>query len=204
MSITIPSSSLVSQAPSFVSKTSQIGSPLTGKGLIRGGPLVAGVEVSVLLSESHNMAASATKLSLESGTQVTDHIIVDPADVTIVFEMSNVGGGADTARDVFETFKTLLESRELLELTTEHHVYKDMVILGVSPVHQAPYKGALNISVNLQQINFVRLQQVGRVNTKAGTATSKTADPATDAGQQDAEDDRSLLQKIQDLAVSNL
>jgi len=170
----------------FSSQTSQSGSPATANGLLRGGPLVAGVEVSVLLSEAHNLTANPTTLSLESGAQVTDHVIVNPDDVSVVFGMTNVASGADTARDVFETFKRMRDERQLLELTTEHHVYDNMVITAVNPMHQAPFKGALNVTIRLQQINFVRLESVGREpqQTRAGTPTSKTATGATNAGQQ--------------------
>lgn len=187
----------------FTSQTSQTGAPASSSGLLRGGPLVAGVEVSVLVSEAHNLTANATKLSLESGAQVTDHVIVNPDDVSVVFAMTNVGSGADTARDVFETFKRMRDNRELLELTTEHHVYENMVIIAVNPMHQAPYKGALNVSLRLQQINFVRLESVGRDsgNTPQGSPTSKTAAGTTNAGQQDPQPIRkSGLRKIGDAA----
>ena len=172
---------------SFTTQTTQTGAPLGTSGLLRGGPLVAGVEVSVLVSESHNLSASATKLSLESGAQVTDHVIVNPDDISVVFAMTNAGNGSDTARDVFETFKRMRDDRELVELTTEHHVYEDMVIIGISPLHQAPYKGALNVTLRLQQINFVRLESVGREprNLGQGTPTQKTGSGTTNAGQQD-------------------
>ena len=169
----------------FVSQTTQTGAPASSNGLLRGGPLVAGVEVSVLVSEAHNLTANATKLSLESGAQVTDHVIVNPDDVSVVFAMTNAGSGADAARDVFETFKRMRDDRELLELTTEHHVYENMVIIGVAPMHQAPYKGALNITLHLQQINFVQLHSVGRDPRNLNGTTSKTASPPVNAGQQD-------------------
>ena len=169
---------------SFLSQTTQTGAPAPTSGLLRGGPLVAGVEVAVLISEAHNLTANATKLSLESGAQVTDHVIVNPDDVSVVFSMTNAGDGAETARDVFETFKRMRDDRELVELTTEHHIYENMVITGISPMHQAPYKGALNVTLHLEQINFVQLESVGRVNLAGKTA--KTGAPPTNSGKQDA------------------
>jgi len=164
---------------------------------VRGGPLVAGVEVAVLISEAHNLTANATKLSMEDGAQVTDHVIVNPDDVSVVFSMTNAGDGAQTARDVFETFKRMRDDRTLVELATEHHVYENMVIVGVNPMHQAPYKGALNFTVHLQQINFVRLESVGREPQKLAGKTSKTAAAPTNAGKQDV-DKRTGAQKLAD------
>lgn len=151
-------------------------------GLLRGGPLLLGVEVSVLVSESHTLSASPTGLALESGALVTDHVIVNPAEVSVVFSMANAGGGTNAARDVFETFKAMLEGRELVELTTEHHVYENMVITGLSPMHQAPYKGAFTATLNLRQINFVSLDTGGRTSLGLGTITARTGWPVVNGG----------------------
>lgn len=154
-------------------------------GMLRGkGTLVAGVRVSVLISEGHNLTANPTKLALESGAQVTDHVIINPDDVSVTFAMTNTSGGSDAARDVLETFRKMMVGRELLELTTEHHIYENMVIIGIAPLHQAPYKGALNVTLRLQQVSFVRLESVGRHNTKG--AAKKTGAPKVNAGQQEA------------------
>ena len=162
--------------------------PALLRGPFEGGPLVAGVEVSVVLSEAHNFTASVSSFSLESGAQVCDHVIVNPDDVSIVFSMTNTGGGQETARDVFETFKRMRDERQLLELITEHYVYENMVLTSVSPMHQAPSKGALNFSIKLQQINFVQMERVGREagSLELDTPTSRTAVGPTNAGQQDA------------------
>ena len=184
---------------SFLSQTSQTGAPDPTSGLLRGGPLVAGVEVSVLVSEAHNLTADATKLSLESGARVTDHVIVNPDDVSVVFAMANAGEGADAARDALETFRRMRDERELVELATEHHVYENMVVTGVSPMHQAPYKGALNVTLHLQQIHFVRLESVGREPQSLAGKTSKTAAGPTNAGKQEPQPVRkSFFKEIKD------
>ena len=173
---------------SEVFRTNSQTAPGLLRGLFEGGPLVAGVEVSVLLSEAHSFTASVSGFSLESGAQVSDHVIVNPNEVSIVFSITNAGGGHETARDVLETFKRMRDQRQLLELITEHYVYENMVLTSVSPMHQAPYKGALNFSIKLQQINFVPLELVGREaqNLQPNTPTSKTATGPINAGQQQA------------------
>lgn len=175
-----------------LSKLTSSGISQTSPGLLRGqlesGPLVAGVEVSVVLSEAHNFTASVSSFSLESGAQVCDHVIVNPDEVSIVFSMTNTGAGQENARDVFETFKRMRDERQLLELITEHYVYENMVLTSISPMHQAPYKGALNFSIKLQQINFVQLELMGREegNLEPNTPTSRTAAGPSNGGQQEA------------------
>lgn len=146
----------------FLDRLSQAGAPSGVCGLLRGGRLVAGVEVSVLVSETHTRTASPTSVSLETGALVADHVIVNPAEVSVAFVMTNTGGGAEAARDALATFTFMLQNRQLLTLGTEHCVYENMVLTGVSPQHNAPFKGALTFTLNLQQINFVSLQSVGR------------------------------------------
>ena len=182
----------------FLSTAQQKLLPSVG-GLLRGGTLVAGVEVTVLLNETHNLTAQATKQALESGAQVTDHVIIAPASVTIGWEISNAGEGAMAAKDVFETFKTMLEARDKLELITEHFFYDNMVIVAVSPAHEAPYKGRLRGVVTLQQISEVQLETVGRVPIKIGK--NKTMDVEIEGGQQETKPpNKSMRKKIEEKA----
>lgn len=170
-------------------------------GLLRGGPLVAGVEVTLVRDEAHNLAAQVTQIPMESGAQVSDHIVLEPLAVTIGYEVSNVGEGRQQAKDVFETFKNILEKRELLELVTEHYVYANMALVSVSPFHSAPYKGRLQFTANLQQINFVEIESVGKAPAKlsGSGSTQKTASAEVKDGEQNTpEVTQSALKKIKD------
>ena len=166
---------------SFLPTSQQDQTPTT-QGVLRGGPLVAGIEVSVMLSESHTLNAQATKQALESGTQVSDHIIIDPDTVAIVYEVSNAGDGPMVARDVFETFKKMRDKRELFELITEHYVYDNMALINLTPLHAAPFKGRLQCTATFQRINQVKLQVVGREAKKV--PAKKGASAEVNAGTQ--------------------
>jgi len=177
----------------FLDTTQQNPVPTT-RGVLRGGPLVAGVEVSVMLSESHTLNANATRNALESGTQVSDHVIIDPYNLAIVFEVSNAGDGPMVARDVFDTFREMLEKRELMEVLTEHTIYDNMVLVGLTPLHAAPFKGRLQCTATLQRINQVKFQMVGRAANKV---KNKSASGQVQAGTQNTipvEDNGSLMQ----------
>lgn len=145
-----------------------------------GGPDVAGVEVSVLVSEAHQYTATLSKLALENGAQISDHVIINPESVTVVVNMSNAAGGSDAARSALEAFKDLLEQATPVELATEHYYYDNMVITSVTPDHRAPYKGSLSITLKLEKARFVELQTAGRdpaalpPNATARTPTTRT------------------------------
>lgn len=183
---------------SFAPITAQQNTTPHSQGILRGGPLVAGVEVSVVTSESHTLAATATKQSIESGAVVTDHVIITPASVSVVYEVSNTGDGPAVAKDVFETFKNMLEKRELIEVITEHYAYDNMVLVSLTPLHSAPYRGRLQCTATLQRVNQVKIQVVGRTPKQLGKgAVSKTGEAQTNAGPQNAPPvDKSWLEKL--------
>lgn len=155
-------------------------------GVIRGGPMVAGVEVSVVTSEQHTMTAKATQQAIESGAVVTDHVILDPLQLSVSCEIGNVGGSS-AARGVFEAFSAAMQKREPLEVITEHAVYKDMLILSLTPLHAAPFKGALQITAQMQQLKRVEFRVSGRTAVKLSTSRSadKTASAEVNRGKQE-------------------
>ena len=157
-------------------------------GILRGGHMLAGVEVSVMISESHSMSATATRTALESGAQVTDHVIQNPDEITVTFAMTNAGNGAANARDVIESFKKMKKEAQLIELATEHALYKDMVITALSFEHSAPYKGALRGTMNLQSIHKVELRVAGRQPENMEGTSQKTMSAPVDAGRQEPMD----------------
>jgi len=157
---------------------------MAATGIIRGGPIVAGVEVSVIISETHAMSAKATQQAIESGAAVTDHVILDPLQLSISCEVSNAGG-TDTARGVYESFRDLLTAREPVEVVTEHAIYGNMVFLSLNQLHAAPFKGALQITAQLQQIRQVEFRIVGRREGSLGTGAGKTAAAEVNAGKQE-------------------
>ena len=133
------------------------GAPSGAAGHLFGGPLVAGVEVSILKSETHSLKSTAVDTAMENGGVVSDHVILSPIEVTVGFAMTNAGRGADQARDVFETFTRLRGERTVLELVTEHTMHGNMVVIGVEMSHEAPFRGALAVTVNLRQIPLLFL-----------------------------------------------
>lgn len=181
----------------------------TLRGVLRGGPLIAGVEVSVRYSESHTLNASATRQTLESGAKVSDHVIIEPYSVSVSFEVTNTGDGPAAAKDVFETFKRMLEQRERVELITEHHIYDNMVLTGLGPVHEAPFKGRLKCTANLVQVKQAALEISGRIpqilSSSLNGIIQKTAAAAVSGGAQEGKTVvRSLASKILSKSTNSL
>lgn len=160
--------------------TSQEASPT----LLQQGKSLAGVPITVLQTESHNFTANVPKIALESGAQVSDHMILEPPTVSVSFVMTNAGDGKQRATDAFNAFKKMMEDRQLVEVVTEHTIYTDMVLVDLTPMHSAPYKGALTCSATFTKINFVKLESAGQA--PKGSKTSKTASAQKNGGRVEA------------------
>lgn len=142
---------------------------------------LAGVQINVKVSEQHSFEASVTKTAVEDGSQVAEHVTLIPAKVTVSFELTNNGDNLQKAQLAFERLRNLLSERKPVELKTEHALYTNMVLINLSPLHQAPFKGALKCSATFEQINFVKLEKTKLYKTNSKVA--KTAGSQTRAGE---------------------
>lgn len=162
--------------------------------IARPGNNVAGIPVSVKESESHAFTSTPIDTAVENGAILTDHVVVNPVEVEVVFDMVNTRsllsyfGTASTAFDAFEYFESLLSNRELVTLITEHKVYAHMLCIDFTPSHVAPFKGALKCTARFRQINFVTILSSGRQESQLGSGAKKTASQASQKGQQSAPD----------------
>ncbi len=173
--------------------------------VLRNGTLVAGVRVAVKTTEAHTYSSSPTKLALESGALVSDHVILDPEVVAVTFSMTNAGEGRSAAKDAFDAFTTMLKTRQLVELVTEHAIYTNMCLVSLTPLHSAPYKGALSCTATFQKIYFVELVSAGRAPKQLKKSAQKTASGTEQDGKVEAKKvDTTQARRIADKAVENI
>ena len=170
-------------ADSSTSSTVQSGEPAA---IVRKGVAIAGIQVSVKKSEAHTYTSQATELAMESGATVTDHVILKPVTLAVTVAMTNAGDGREAARDTFESF-------------VEHAIYTNMVITSLTPTHSAPYKGALEIGITFQQVNFVELQSVGRSPSALKGSAKKTGSAPVQSGKVEAKEaDKGIITQMYD------
>ena len=149
--------------------------------LLKQGTEIAGIHISVLTCEQHNFTSSVTNIPLENGVVIRDHVIVNPDKLTVNFECSNTD--SQSAQDTFEQFKQLRDNRELLEIITEHKIYKNLVLTEFSATHCAPYKGALQGTLVFEEVALVTVTAVGREPKKIKkTRSTKSMSKKVDIG----------------------
>lgn len=170
---------------------------------LRSGTQIAGVTVSVKESEAHSYTAEVTKLALESGSLISDHVIIEPEVVSITFSLTNAGQGRQAAKDAFNAFVSLFKERRLIELITEHAIYTDMVCTSITPMHSAPYKGSITCSATFQKIYFVSVASAGSISSRKPsqlkTPSGKSAEGQVQSGKVESPDtNKSGAAKIAD------
>lgn len=168
--------------------------------LLKQGQEIAGVHISVKKGEQHDRSARITDIPLESGESIRDHVILDPAKLSMNFECVNTD--SQSAQTSFDNFMTLMDNRDLLEIITDMCTYKNMVLTSVSISENAPVKNAFVGTCSFEEADYVVLTEIGRENVKKskGTAVdnSKSSSPKTERGtvndvNQDSEGSTTIL-----------
>ena len=150
-------------------------------GIVRQGSVVAGISVSVKEAESHSFTSQMTDIPLESGAVVSDHVIRQPDTLSVSIAMTNTSEDGDNY-SAFDQFYDMLETREPVEVITEHWVYNNMVLIGFTPNHSAPYRGAYTAECSFKKANMVTLNVVGKSSGKLKGGAKKTGSGTVNAG----------------------
>lgn len=150
-------------------------------GIVRKGSVVAGVSVSVKEAESHSFTSQMTDIPLESGAVVSDHVILQPEQLSVSIAMTNTSENGDNF-SAFDQFYEMLNSREPVEVITEHWIYTNMVLISFTPNHTAPFRQAYTAECVFKKANMVTLNVVGKSPTKLKGGAKKTGSGTVNAG----------------------
>lgn len=116
---------------------------------------VGNIAVDVRIRETHNISMRLTSYAVESGKRISEHIISDPNEVEIEFEVTNTDGGRERAKKAFQDFISLMEKRTTVDIITEHATYHNMVFVGFPAEHSAPNLGTLRATARFQQAGII-------------------------------------------------
>lgn len=142
---------------------------------------VGGIVIDGLLEESHSNTATATRLPIEDGSTISDHVTVDPDSVTIKGVITNtplfatlLQGGSlsglfgDRVTSAFEGIRQLMKDRKLLTVSTSLKVYTDMIIESFTPSKNGTTGQSMEFSMTLTKIKVVKSQTTNLPNTTIG------------------------------------
>jgi len=141
-------------------------------------PLFTGMEdviteipLDARLSSSYRFSAQVTEFPVESGAKITDHVHLDPEEVTLDGLVSDTpimeipatlrlrGDNEETAsgsrtQSAFDALHTVWKKRLLLTAVTEYQVYEDMILKSFE-VPRSTDEGGFRFSATLEQIVIV-------------------------------------------------
>lgn len=125
---------------------------------------VIGVPVDGRQAELHTLTAESSQFALEDGSQVSDHIVINPAEVEIPYVMSNFDGDEGSygqrATTSYNEFRQKLNSRQLYQVVTRHVLYENMALLETPAENTAPFSGRLFGSLRFKQVNQANVASV--------------------------------------------
>lgn len=154
---------------------------ITGKNIGR-------IFADVKISESHRFQSNVTEQTLEDGSVINEHVIPQQPQVTLQIAETNntmgsrLFGGSIGPQQTFDKLVQLWEHTVPLTITTQHKQYKNMVIANMPILHRAPYRNALQISLDLRQLRFAKLHVISYSGSTAGI--DKAASANVSGGQQ--------------------
>jgi hypothetical protein len=134
-------------------------------GIFNRTPAVATVFLDVIETRSIDRTQELTKHPIETGQQISDHVIKAP----IVFTLRGVMGNApletgetagERARNAYDALTTLFEEQTLIEIQTDFETLRSMIITSLTPVESAPFPGAMTVDIVAEQVTITNTQEV--------------------------------------------
>jgi hypothetical protein len=133
------------------------------------------------ISETHQLVAELSEQVLENASVISEHVILRPRTLVVIYEQPNGFDGKSRALDAWNTAKNLWQYRNPLAVLTTHELYSNLIIEHVSAVHEAPNLGKLSFTINLKQVYFANVTTVVDPSILA-TSVKLTAPTAKAAG----------------------
>ena len=164
--------------------------------------LIASIPVDQITGEFHSASANPTLYAVETGAQVSDHIVLDPDTVEISWLITNVDDNfsiyGTRAATQFDKIKEALRSRELYDVVTRHYLYKDMALISINAESTSPFVGQLVGRVSFQKFNKAQTQAVTveRLSSSAKQTASKQSDAGKVEAAENAETNKSFLEQL--------
>lgn len=152
--------------------------------------MMAGViPVTTREQEQYMFEADVTTNPVEQGALLSDHVILRPVRIDLVFEVNNIPDSS-AARALLGQLVDTWQNRQYIGLQTEHGQFNYMILRSINALNEAPEWGKLAFRASFQQVSPVSLDvqkyspdKVKPTEKTKGKKTPKRATPATNGGQ---------------------
>lgn len=119
------------------------------------------IPVSVITQEVYQYQSDVTRHAVESNVNFSDHVIQNPLQIEMEFEVSNydgLGPQANFAKTALDRAVAVWEGRQLFSLQTTHRLIQNVVCVSLRAVNEAPQWGKLGFHAVFQEVRLVTLQ----------------------------------------------
>jgi hypothetical protein len=163
--------------------------------LVKVGPTISNSIGGVLItldgsvSQTHARTAQVTEHPVEDGSDVTDHVRIDPIRVTIngIVTSTVLGQQGEGGREVdaWAALEAILEDRQPVTVTTTLRTYESMILASISTPRDASLAHAVAPVLEFRQVRIVKSQTTTLPPERIPAPAQKASAPATkDAGKQ--------------------
>ena len=138
---------------------------------------IAAIPVTIKKQEAYRFHADVTKYAMEDGSRVTDHVILDPLQIDVSFEVSNLYAESRlNPKYVFNLLTAAYKSRQAVQLATAHAILDNMVMTDLDIKNSVPEWMKLDCRASFTQLKYVKLELVDIDSSKVAF-TDKTSGP---------------------------
>lgn len=120
---------------------------------------IGGVRIDVLTSETHDFKSRVPQFPVETGVNVSDHVIQEPIAISLSCVVSDTPlllPSLPRIKTTYELLRLLWRLREPLTVITALNVYDNMMIENISMPRDRTTGQALNFDVQLSEIVYAR------------------------------------------------
>lgn len=109
-------------------------------------------QATTVLNETHSFANEVVTQTLEDGSPISDHIVIQQDELEVQIFISN--SVVQKSQEVYALLKTMRNTRELCKVYTDHEIYGNMAIESVSAPHEAPMVNELRVTVKFKRVDY--------------------------------------------------
>jgi len=152
------------------------------------------LEIDIVSSEVIELPSETTDNPIESGSEITDHIINRPILLRMVCQIggSNLTNWTDRKIEGYEALKKLRDDKQPVTVVSGLETFSNMLINNISIDRNLQNASVLQFQIEFKQAKIVSSQRVDVSNNVSATKEPQTKDRATttqNKGKVQAKDD---------------
>lgn len=139
------------------------------------------LEIDIVSSEVIELPSETTDNPIESGAEITDHIINRPILLRMVCQIggSNLTNWTDRKIEGYEALKRLRDDKQPVTVVSGLETFTNMLINNISIDRNLQNASVLQFQIEFKQAKIVSSQRVDVSNNVSATKEPKTKDRAT-------------------------